>query len=429
MTWLAVKDNAEGTLLNNIDSFVTEIPLNVNQGQKFPSAGFALTIDNEKMYCSSRTTDTLTVERAYDGSEASDHASGAKVELRVITKHITDITDAVDEIQTFETEEVIPHLDSTDLHWKEHNHSGAGNAGGSLSTSSLVNGEIPGGTPNGVLTAFTTASAYTTGSLKVFKNGIRLKGGGNDYTEVANGFTMVTAPATGTVLLVDYNTVPSVFATGSTSFIYSELCGGTPNGTLTAFTTASSYVSLSTAVFLDGVRMRRGVDYTETNSTTITFSSAPLTGSEVLIDYQSAVSVSGNADTLDGFHEATFTRQTFSDALKVKTDYLSAPDTGWIAPTLQNNWVNYGGYPEAGYRKDAMGYVHLRGFVKNGTATDSVQIFALPAGYRASGTLHMQAAGSVGNGHIKITTTGVSYGAGTGNGWLSFEGITFLAEN
>jgi len=68
-----------------------------------------------------------------------------------------------------------------------------------------VPNEVPGGAINGSNVNFTTAEVYTTGALKVFKNGIRLMGGGQDYTEVSGGFTMVTAPVTGTRLLVDYD--------------------------------------------------------------------------------------------------------------------------------------------------------------------------------------------------------------------------------
>jgi hypothetical protein len=319
MEWLQIKDNAEGNLANNIDVIATEIPLQTGQGEKFPTGNFVVTTDNEKMHCSARTGDVLTVTRGYDGTEAADHIGGTKIQLRVIGEHITEIRDQVD-LNTADIEELATGLSDeitareqvqTNLddhaaygatHFHEHDHMGPGSQGGNLSASSIVSNEIPGGLINGSNQDFTTAAAYLPGSLRVFRNGIRLKGGGNDYTEVGQGFTMVTAPAANAVLLVDYATKPSVFNTGSTSFIYSELCGGTPDGIVTAFTTAFSYVPLSTVVFLDGIRMRRGVDYTESAAQQITFSSAPATGSEILIDYQKAVSAAGNADTLDGFH-------------------------------------------------------------------------------------------------------------------------------
>lgn len=108
---------------------------------------------------------------------------------------------------------------------------------------------------------------------------------------------------------------------------------------------------------------------------------------------------------------------------------LRTPSKDWIVPALLNGWVNYGsGFPDAGYRKDALGYVHLHGLIKNGVTVDGTPIFNLPAGFRPKATLHIVAIGNSAAGHIKITTTSVAYGTNTGNGWLSLDGISFLAE-
>ena len=63
-----------------------------------------------------------------------------------------------------------------------------------LSVSALVEGETPGGNVNSSNTAYTTAAVFSAGSLRVYKNGVRMKGGGADYTEDGDnqGFTMVT---------------------------------------------------------------------------------------------------------------------------------------------------------------------------------------------------------------------------------------------
>lgn len=91
-TFLGVADNAEGTLLAGINSAVTSFDLGIGQGSKFPAANFVITCGSEMMLCSSRLIDTLTVTRAYNSTLASDHDAGAKVQLRVIAKHISDIT-------------------------------------------------------------------------------------------------------------------------------------------------------------------------------------------------------------------------------------------------------------------------------------------------------------------------------------------------
>lgn len=52
-----------------------------------------------------------------------------------------------------------------------------------------------------------------------------------------------------------------------------------------------------------------------------------------------------------------------------------------IAPTLLNSWVNYGGgAAAAGYWKDSMQMVTIKGMVKSGTI--GATIFTLPSGYR-----------------------------------------------
>ena len=56
---------------------------------------------------------------------------------------------------------------------------------------------------------------------------------------------------------------------------------------------------------------------------------------------------------------------------------------GWQSVSFQSGWVNYGGsYNPAGYFKDSLGIVHLRGLVKSGKIGNNQTIFTLPAGYR-----------------------------------------------
>jgi len=76
---------------------------------------------------------------------------------------------------------------------------------GSLSPSNFVTEETPSGTINGSNTTFTLANTPTSGTVKLYLNGVRQKSGaGNDYTISTNTITMTTAPVSGDVLLVDY---------------------------------------------------------------------------------------------------------------------------------------------------------------------------------------------------------------------------------
>lgn len=80
----------------------------------------------------------------------------------------------------------------------------------------------------------------------------------------------------------------------------------------------------------------------------------------------------------------TCTQDTSLDEAVAMSSKAPKAQEAWIAPSLENSWVNFGGgYTVAGYYKDAFGVVHLKGMVKDGTSLNAV-IFTLPAGYRPS---------------------------------------------
>lgn len=76
---------------------------------------------------------------------------------------------------------------------------------GTLSATNFVFEETPSGSINGSNVAFTISATPTTGTLRLYLNGVRLKSGaGNDYTLSTNTITMATAPISGDVLLADF---------------------------------------------------------------------------------------------------------------------------------------------------------------------------------------------------------------------------------
>lgn len=105
-------------------------------------------------------------------------------------------------------------------------------------------------------------------------------------------------------------------------------------------------------------------------------------------------------------------------------------DSGWIAPTLLNGWVNYGGgHTLAGYRKIG-GVVYLRGLIKFGTATASTVLFVLPVGYRPDATMHgiNVTSAADGQGSYNIYANGdVTIRSGA-NTYFSLDGIAFPAD-
>lgn len=98
----------------------------------------------------------------------------------------------------------------------------------------------------------------------------------------------------------------------------------------------------------------------------------------------------------------------------------------FIAPTLLNSWVNFGGgFNDAGYLKDFSGTVHLRGLVKNGVIGNA--IFQLPAGYRPANEELQITISNGALGRVDIYPSG-DVGATSGsNAWFSLDGITFRA--
>lgn len=75
--------------------------------------------------------------------------------------------------------------------------------GAMLASSGFVDNETPSGTVNSSNTSFTLANTPITGTVKVYKNGLR-QTLTTDYTISGTTITFVTAPSTGAVLKVDY---------------------------------------------------------------------------------------------------------------------------------------------------------------------------------------------------------------------------------
>lgn len=102
----------------------------------------------------------------------------------------------------------------------------------------------------------------------------------------------------------------------------------------------------------------------------------------------------------------------------------------WIAPTLLNGWVNFGGiYETAGYLKDAMGGVTLKGLIKSGTLNNPS--FILPVGYRPTLLQHFIVNGGDAIATITIAVDGqvsVAVGSSASSAFTSLTGIRFLVN-
>lgn len=108
VTFSNVKNNAWGNLDSSITAGATSITLESGDGSRFPSSNFYATlfgssIDNhEIVYCSSRTTDTLTVTRGSQSTTAQAWPAGTNIQCLITAEHFTEIhnalTDGTDEL-------------------------------------------------------------------------------------------------------------------------------------------------------------------------------------------------------------------------------------------------------------------------------------------------------------------------------------------
>jgi len=91
---------------------------------------------------------------------------------------------------------------------------------------------------------------------------------------------------------------------GMNGWTHSETPAGLVNSANTLYTCANAYVGGSLIVWLNGQRKFPTDDFNETSpgAGTFTFVTAPATGASVRVDYMQALSVTGNADTVDGIH-------------------------------------------------------------------------------------------------------------------------------
>jgi hypothetical protein len=145
-------------------------------------------------------------------------------------------------------------------------------------------------------------------------------------------------------------------------------------------------------------------------------------------DSVTAIKILADAITTVKILDGNVTLAKLEAAIQTKLGYLAAPDSGWVAPTFTNSWVNYGaGYNDAGYYKDAFGWVTLRGLVKNGT--DGASIFTLPVGCRPEATMLMPIASADHYGRLDISTAGLVVPSATTTepAWVCLDGVRFKA--
>lgn len=110
---------------------------------------------------------------------------------------------------------------------------------------------------------------------------------------------------------------------------------------------------------------------------------------------------------------------------------VSVTQVSWIAPTLLNSFTNYdtSSWQAAGYYKDSVGRVWLRGLLKRASAALNTAAFQLPAGYRPAKSTTFAAMAYDAFARINIDAGGnVTVAAAASGSWFNFfslDGISF----
>lgn len=149
-------------------------------------------------------------------------------------------------------------------------------------------------------------------------------------------------------------------------------------------------------------------------------------------------SINNSSDLSDGLHPNDTGHAKIAGAFfAAMSSYVKPSDrggtqrqaTGWIPLTLANTWVTFSAaYPTPSVMRDANGFVHLRGVIKNGTVNTTTAMFILPEGFRPGqrrfiGTISNGAAGA-----IEISNNGACVAYVGNTAYVSLDTVTFLGE-
>lgn len=132
---------------------------------------------------------------------------------------------------------------------------------------------------------------------------------------------------------------------GAVSKVSGQTPTGSINGSNTSFTTSSSFVAGSLAVYKNGVRLKAGVgnDYTESGANTFVMATAPITGTQIVVDYYTVQTTTGNADTVDGIHaNSTATANSLyplNSSSQFPSDVIGTNELGYAEVTASQTGI------------------------------------------------------------------------------------------
>jgi phage minor structural protein len=112
---------------------------------------------------------------------------------------------------------------------------------------------------------------------------------------------------------------------------------------------------------------------------------------------------------------------TYLDFENIMARFLAGIYTeDWVYPSLQNGWINYGGsFSQVAYKKDPMGFVHIKGMVRSGTIGSAC--FTLPSGYIPSEQMTRVTNCDTGMARVDVFRDGQVYIQSGSQTWTSVE--------
>ena len=246
-------------------------------------------------------------------------------------------------------------------------------------------------------------------------------GSGNPYIKLARVRVGAGVTSVGNSVIDDLRVIATGLDNGgwisvpnsqAPSWVYSSYSATTRRGVVTVPTDATTRYSIGTKIRIyqptAGLKYARIVALTATSLTLFMLNSATLANEAILLPSYS-----------------------FGAAPYAPTPVDFREQEVWQALPLIASWVDYGsGYETAQYMKDDMGFVHIKGFIKNGTATPATIFANLPAGYRPNGFSYYPVILSIGSaGSIEIRNTGTLGSVSMSTTYTSLGQFSFRAEN
>jgi hypothetical protein len=99
-SFLVMKNRAQSKLNGAIDDDDLSLIVTTGEGARFPSTyPFHITIDDEILECTDRSTDTLTVTRGGQGTTPASHPDKSYVALNITAQSFTDLNTAVNALE------------------------------------------------------------------------------------------------------------------------------------------------------------------------------------------------------------------------------------------------------------------------------------------------------------------------------------------